>query len=147
MSEIKPASENESRKILPLIQEYFSYTQIDEKELAWRIHSPKHFYHCVHEKSQFAGYAEWEIIDAEKKIIRLNGIAVLPEFRGRGCAHALLHEGECVAREKGMKKMTLLVAEKNNAAKELYAHNKWVFARKHLRKINGENTEVWEKTL
>lgn len=147
MEKIRAAQEEDVPEILALIQEYFSYTQMDEKELSRRINSPTFFYHTAREKNAFAGYAEWEIIDEEKKIIRLNGIAVLSEFQGRGWAHALIQAGEKTAREKGMKKMMLLVAEKNHSAKELYARNEWVFARKHLRKINGENTEVWEKKL
>lgn len=147
MVTIRIAQKIDAKDILALIQEYFSYTEIDENELLRRIHSPKFIYHCAQENNAFAGYAEWEIIDSEKKIIRLNGIAVLPEFRGTGCAHALMREGERVAREKGMKKIVLLVAEKNNTAKELYMRNAWKFSRKHLKKINGENAEVWEKEL
>ena len=147
MEKIQIAQEKDANAILALIQEYFSYTEIDEHELLRRIHSPKFIYHYTQKNNQIIGFAEWEIIDTEKKIIRLNGIAVLPAFRGTGCAHALMGEGERVAREKGMKKIVLLVAEKNNTAKELYTHNKWTFVRKHLKKINGENAEVWEKEL
>lgn len=146
MTTITMAAEKDVTHILPLIQEYFSYTEIGEEELLRRLHSAKFIFHRAEEK-QFCGYTEWEIIDAENKIIRLNGIAVLSEFRGKGNSDELLRAGEKIAREKGMKKMILLVAENNSAAKELYTRNKWKFSRAHLKKINGEKTEVWEKNL
>jgi len=147
MENNQAAREEDAKEILALIQEYFPYTQIDEFELARRMSAPEFFYHMAREKNAFVGYAEWEITDEKNGIIRLNGIAILPKFRGKGCANMLMQEGEKNAQEQKIKKMILLVAEKNNAAKKLYEKNNWKFSRMHVKKINGENTEVWEKSL
>lgn len=147
MVTIRIAQQADAKDILPLIQAYFSYTKIDEKELLHRINSDQFIYHCAQQNNQIAGFAEWEIIDDAEKIIRLNGIAVRPEFRERGIARALMEEGEHAAREKGMKKLTLLVSETNHAAQKVYAESQWNYSRKHLKKINGESAEVWEKNI
>ncbi|MBM3282319.1 MAG: GNAT family N-acetyltransferase [Candidatus Diapherotrites archaeon] len=147
MVHISIPTEKDIPQIAPLIQEYFPYTQIDEFELARRMASPVFFYHIAREKNTFAGYAEWEIIDEKNRIVRLNGIAILPKFQGKGLAHALMNAGESMAREKKMQKMILLVSETNNEAKKLYEKNKWNYSRTHIKKINGKKTEVWEKEI
>lgn len=141
------AQKKDAKDILPLIQEYFSYTEIDENELTRRLGDATFVYHIAREDTNFKGYAEWEIIDTKNKTIRLNGIATQKEFQGKGVAHSLMQAGEKTARKKGIKKMVLLVASTNHAAKELYAKNGWNFSRTHIKKINGEKTEVWEKEL
>ena len=48
------------------------------------------------------------------------GIALFPEFRGRGIGSRLLARAEEHAREKGFEKVSLLVFEQNEGAKRLY---------------------------
>lgn len=53
---------------------------------------------------------------------QLVSIAVLPEFRGRGIASALLKEAETAARRMGARAMVLQVRVLNVAAMNLYLH-------------------------
>jgi ribosomal protein S18 acetylase RimI-like enzyme len=147
MPKVLLANETHAREILPLIEEYFPYHEITMEELMRRLQSDHFWFHQSMEKNQLIGYAEWEILDAKNKVVRLNGIALLKKFHRKGMGNALLKEGENTAQKKGMKKMILLVAEKNIPAKKLYQKNGWKFERMHMKKINGEKTEVWEKEL
>lgn len=51
------------------------------------------------------------------------GMALFPEFRGRGIGSRLLALAEEHAREKGFDKLSLLVFEQNAGAKRLYERN------------------------
>ena len=53
----------------------------------------------------------------------LQAIAVLPEYRGQGHAHALLSRAEEVAKDNGAKKITLQVEEVNQIALKTYTSN------------------------
>ncbi len=147
MVQIEPVSEYDATEILSLIEEYFPYVTMDFDKLVRRIHSPRFIFHKSMEKEQFTGYAEWEILDEKKKLIRLNGIVIIPRFREKKHASALLEKGEATAKQKGMKTITLLVMESNSPAQKLYKKHDYSYARPHTHKINGEKTQVWEKKL
>jgi ribosomal-protein-alanine N-acetyltransferase len=57
---------------------------------------------------------------------QLVSIAVLPRFRGRGVARALLAEAESRVRRRGATRMVLQVAVTNVAALNLYLHQGYV---------------------
>lgn len=57
---------------------------------------------------------------------QLVSIAVLPRFRGRGVARALLGEAEARVRRRGADRMVLQVAVTNIAALNLYLHQGYV---------------------
>lgn len=51
------------------------------------------------------------------------GMALFPEYRGRGIGTRLLALAEEHARDKGFKKLSLIVFEQNTGAKQLYDRN------------------------
>lgn len=57
---------------------------------------------------------------------QLVSIAVLPRFRGRGVARALLAEAEARVRKRGADRMVLQVSVTNVAALNLYLHQGYV---------------------
>ncbi len=57
---------------------------------------------------------------------QLVSIAVLPRFRGKGVARALLAEAEARARRRGADRMVLQVSVTNVAALNLYLHQGYV---------------------
>lgn len=144
--EIQSVSEYDCAEILPLIQTHFPYVEMDFERLKKRIHHPKFFYQKSTEKEIITGYAEWEKL--ENNTIRLNGIAVKPNYRKKGHAQKLLEKGEKHFKQKnGIKKIILLVEKENAPAKKLYEKNDYHFSRMHLKKVDGKETEVWEKKL
>jgi ribosomal protein S18 acetylase RimI-like enzyme len=144
---IQPVSEYDAPEILELIQKYFPYLEINFDLFVKRIHHPQFFLQKSMERDRLAGFSEWQIIDLKNKIVRLNGIAVKPPFQRRGYATALLKKGEEWVETQKMKKIILLVAETNIAAKKMYQKNGYSFSRINLKKINGEIAEIWEKRL
>jgi ribosomal protein S18 acetylase RimI-like enzyme len=143
--EIQKVSEYDTAEILPLIQKYFPYVEMNFDLLTKRIHHPKFHYSKSVESGIITGYAEWELL--ENHTARLNGIVVKPNYRKKGHAQALLEEGENFCKEKKIKKIILLVAKENTSAKKLYEKNNYCFSNMHLKKVDGKETEVWEKAV
>ncbi|WP_162906729.1 GNAT family N-acetyltransferase [Algihabitans albus] len=81
---------------------------------------------------------------AAKPLINIHDIAVLPAFRGRGLARALLAEVEAIARHRGACKLTLEVLEGNGPATAAY--RRFGFAGYALDPSQGR-AEFWEKPL
>jgi ribosomal protein S18 acetylase RimI-like enzyme len=54
------------------------------------------------------------------------GMAVFPEYRGRGSGGSLLKRAEDDARAHGLRKLSLIVFEKNVGAKRLYERSAYV---------------------
>lgn len=57
---------------------------------------------------------------AARPLLNVHDLAVVPEFRGRGIARALLAAAEERAAARGCIKLTLEVLESNGAARKLY---------------------------
>lgn len=144
---IEPAHDYDAPEILALIETYFSYVNMYFEALIRRMSYPWFYYEKSMEGDVLTGFAEWEIIDKRKKTVRLNGMAVKPAYRGKGHAKALLESGEAWARKKGMVMLTLLVAEPNVTAQDLYERNGFVKVGTNPQKINGEVAQIWEKKL
>ncbi|MFH0970842.1 MAG: GNAT family N-acetyltransferase [Candidatus Diapherotrites archaeon] len=142
-----PAKIEDTSSIVQFIQRYFPYTTIDEQEVKHRIQSNGFIFNKIMQNKKIIGYAEWEMVEEKKETIRLNGIAVLPEYQQKGNGTMLLQEGEKEAKKRGIKKIQLYVGETNMPAKQAYAKNGYAYTRPHLRKINGEKAEVWEKKI
>lgn len=56
-----------------------------------------------------------------KPLLNIHDFAVMPPFRGKGVAKALLEKAEKVSRERDYCKMTLEVLEGNARARKIYA--------------------------
>ncbi len=144
---IEPASEYDASEIAALIQTYFSYTNIDFDAQLRRMKYPWLYFERSMENGVFTGFAEWEILSKKKGLVRLNGMAIKPNHRRKGHASVLIKGGEKWAKQKGMKKIMLLVAESNEAAKKLYEKNGYTKAGINPKKIEGKVSEIWEKNL
>jgi len=88
----------------------------------------------------FTGFSTF----AAAPLVNLHDIAVLPRFRGRGVARALLAAVEAEARERGACKLTLEVLSGNSPAIALYADVG--FAQYGLDPAHGA-AQFWEKKL
>ena len=144
---IERVTEYDAPEILELILKYFPYLENDLPLLLKRILDSHFFLQKCMVNERLAGFSEWQIIDSEKKIVRLNGIVVKPMHQRKGYATALLEKGEEWARKKKANKIILLVAETNMGAKKMYQKEGYSFSRWNLKKINGEKAEIWEKKI
>jgi ribosomal protein S18 acetylase RimI-like enzyme len=55
-----------------------------------------------------------------RPLLNIHDLAVLPQYRRRGIARALLHAAEDYARRQGCCRLTLEVLENNSGARDLY---------------------------
>ncbi|MEK6971082.1 MAG: GNAT family N-acetyltransferase [archaeon] len=141
------ANEYDIPDILPLILEYFPYTKMEYDRIEQRIQRKDFLFLKSETNGVFTGFAEYQITNPKRKIVRLNGIVVTRAHRGKGIAKALMEEGEKWARRKKMKTLFLLVQSTNARAQKVYAENGFLFKKIHSRKIDGKKAEVWEKSL
>lgn len=144
---VEPVNEYDAAEILLLIEEHFPYMEMEFEQLVKRINHPSFLFQKTMENDNLAGYAEWQIVDAQNKIVQLNGIVVKPWYQGKGHGNALLNEGEKWAKKKEMKLLTLIVAEANQNAQQLYREHGFAFSHMHPKRINGEKAQVWEKKI
>ncbi|EJR55415.1 ribosomal-protein-alanine acetyltransferase [Bacillus cereus VD115] len=85
-----------------------------QRELTMNEHA---LYVVLEKDGRIIGYCGlWIIIDES----HITNIAILPEYRGQKLGDALLKEVISVAKELGVKTMTLEVRVSNEVAKQLY---------------------------
>ncbi|PIU20896.1 MAG: hypothetical protein COT15_05090 [Candidatus Diapherotrites archaeon CG08_land_8_20_14_0_20_34_12] len=107
------------RVILPLIQKEFSYTQMTLIKLRMHFKDTKKFIFLkVSEDSELAGFLEIEFL--QKGLARINGIAIIEKFRGKGYGKSLLENALQLLTKMGALKVIILVKEDNDKARMLY---------------------------
>ena len=129
-----------------LTKEYFDYAQLTHAKISARLQEKKFEYWIARENKKgskkeskngkLAGFIDVDFTpvkglrksgspDAPKKKIKASqakilGLAVLPEFRGKGIAKKLIAKAVSRAKARGCKKIFLLVQEDNAVAQSLY---------------------------
>jgi ribosomal protein S18 acetylase RimI-like enzyme len=78
---------------------------------------------AVLEDGMPVGLADWRVLTGT---LFLNGLAVVPERRGRGLGGRLLDDGVALARELGLARLTLDVAAGNAVAAGLYRRGGYI---------------------
>jgi ribosomal protein S18 acetylase RimI-like enzyme len=79
-----------------------------------------------------------------KPLVNIHDVAVLPAYRGKGVAQAMMAEVERIARERGCCKLTLEVLSGNRGAQQLY--RKLGYGGYQLGDLMG-SAEFWQKKL
>ncbi len=101
-------------------------------------------YLVAEEGAEVCGIASLYITADESELINL---AVLPAFRGRGIAQALLDGVFAAARASGCTSMFLEVAASNAAAQNLYRKNGFEAVGKRVGFYQGEDALLLRKEL
>jgi GNAT superfamily N-acetyltransferase len=79
-----------------------------------------------------------------KPLVNIHDVAVLPAYRGKGIARAMMAEVERIAQERGCCKLTLEVLSGNVGAQQLY--RKLGYGGYQLGAVMG-SAEFWQKKL
>jgi len=145
---IEEAKAGDVKELRELIGREFPYAGITEQKVWDKIDNP--FFMILKMaggKGEMVGFAEFQVMDTENGIARLNGITVRDGFRGKGYSKKLLAGAVKKIRENGYKKIILMVKVKNSTAKKLYKGLGFVKVGTLGKLIDKDKVEEWELSL
>lgn len=140
--EIKKIEENDYKDVIGLIREEFPYISFDIEKIKKRIETGKIFLFKATEKENMLGFIELEIF--EEGMARINGLTVKEKFRNNGIAKKLLEHSLDFLKNKGVKRILLLVKQKNDPAKKLYKEAGFSFIGMYHRELDDTVVEEME---
>ncbi|MFQ5405748.1 MAG: GNAT family N-acetyltransferase [Candidatus Micrarchaeia archaeon] len=95
--EIKRADEKNLYSIAVLTKKYFPYAGFNFDEVLRRVNDPNVVYYAAVSNNHTVGYVDFEVKEDQIKIL---GLAVLKELRGRGIGRMLLRKAVVFAKKK-----------------------------------------------
>ncbi len=128
--------------IKPLVSDEFSYLDLERFPFEEKIKNPDFDLWKIEVDGKFAGFLESEWIASWT--VRINGIAIVPEFRRQGLAKTLLEHVFFDLKKRGADIILLLVAFDNDAAKKLYSEFGFHFESDWPEEIAGKKIEIWK---
>ncbi|MFH1107326.1 MAG: GNAT family N-acetyltransferase [Candidatus Micrarchaeota archaeon] len=132
--EIRRAGKRELYSITVLTRRFFPYTGFNMEKIYKRLRTRRIYYYAALYDGHTVGFLDFK---ENAKSIKILGLAVLEEFRGRGIGQALLDVALGFARGKGKKSAFLLVAQQNDSASRLYERNGFKSRGRLAKKIWG----------
>ena len=104
--------------ITAMTRHFFPYTGFTFSTILERMENKNILYFAAEENGHTVGFADVEFRGKQAKIL---GLAVLPEFRGKGIGRALVQRCVSAAKKRGCSRVVMFVAEDNAAAQSLYS--------------------------
>ncbi len=123
--------------IAVMTRRFFPYLKFNMDSVLERFKNKKIDYFVALLDGHTIGFVD---VDFNNNSPRILGLAVLEEFQGKGIGTRLLHRAISRVKEKGFKKVTLLVSEDNLHARRLYERDG--FAEEGV-----FNKRLWDKTI
>jgi len=138
------ADKTHLESIYKLAKKEFTYLTPDRSKFESRYSKKPHIV-LVAELGEFSGFIEAEFLSPE--VARINGIAVLPKYRKKGCASRLMEELMKRFEIIGIQEIQLLVKQRNAAAKSLYKKFGFEFSEKLGRKIDKSTVDIFKLNI
>ena len=132
-------TESDYRVINKLIAEEFPYTKTSEEKLRERLANEKLKMFKLLDGKEFLGFLELEFLSGEKT--RINGITIVPHYRGYGYSKKLLEFALRFCEAKNVKEVVLLVKQDNQRAKRLYEEYGFEVSGLHGKKLDDAIVE------
>ena len=129
-----------------LIGQEFPYIKKPREQLKSRIQNPFFFLFKIESSQKLAGFCEIEVLE-ENRTVRLNALAILPEFRKKGQGNQLLKETLQFLKEKKFETVWLLVKRENKIAQQLYKKNGFEWQQTLPKKIDNAVVEEYKLEL
>ncbi len=123
--------------ITVLTRKFFPYLKFNMNSVLERFKNKNIEYYVALLDGHTIGFVD---VDFSNNSPRILGLAVLEEFRGKGIGTRLLHRAIARVKEKGLKRVTLLVSEDNSRARRLYEREGFV-------EEGVFNKRLWDKTI
>ncbi|MFH1224290.1 MAG: GNAT family N-acetyltransferase [Candidatus Diapherotrites archaeon] len=146
--QIADATPDDVQELLALIKKEFPYLKTTARRVWDKIDNPYFMVlKMVDSKRGIIGFAEFQALDADNGIARLNAVAIKEKFRGKRHAKRLMGAALKKMRGNGCTKAVLLVRVNNRKAKSLYKGLGFKKMGMYGRLIDGKKIEEWEKRL
>ena len=123
--------------IAVMTRRFFPYLKFNMDSVLERFKNKKIDYFVALLDAHTIGFVD---IDFNNNSPRILGLAVLEEFQNKGIGTRLLHRAVARVKEKGFKKVKLLVSEDNLRARRLYE-------REGFAEEGVFNKRLWDKTI
>lgn len=143
---IQLVAPNDFLAIQKLIEKEFPYVKKPGEQLESRIQNPFFFLFKIEREKKLAGFCEIEALE-ENKTVRLNALAILPEFRKKGLGNQLLEAILEFLKEKKFETVWLLVKKENKIAQQMYKKNGFVWIQTLPKKIDNAVVEEYKLEL
>lgn len=143
---ILTVSLNDVPVLQKLIGQEFPYIKKPKEQLGSRIQNPFFFLFKIEQNKKLAGFCEIEVLE-ENKTVRLNALAILPEFRKKGLGNQLLKEILQFLKEKKFETIWLLVKRENKIARKMYEKKGFQWNRALPKKIDNAIVEEYRLEL
>ncbi len=141
--EIVPGREKHACSLTAMTRHFFPYTGFTAKTVKGRLADENNEYYVALRDGHCVGFADLEYSGDSAKIL---GLGVLQEERGKGIGKKLLDHALEKARVKA-KRVHILVAEDNAAARRLYAGKGFENLGQLDRLINGKTVLLMARDL
>ncbi len=142
---IKPVVDSDLPEIISMINREFPYVSISIEKIREKIRKKKIFVFKAVEGEKLLGFIEAEMLEAG--LARINGLTVKPSERNRGIAGKLLDHMIRFLHGKNVRRIMLLVKQKNEEAKKLYGQKGFKFMGLYRREIDQAIVEEMELDL
>ena len=139
---ITPATKSDLDNIYALAKKEFPYLVSDPEKFQSRYKGKQHLLLVAFSENEFAGFIEAEFLNP--LTVRINGIAVISKFRGKGCARQLMEHMISSLTEMKIQEILLLVKQQNAVAKSLYSKFGFSFSEKLNRKIDNGVIDIFK---
>ncbi len=123
--------------IAVLTRRFFPYLKFNMDSVLERFRNKNIEYYVALLDGHTIGFVD---VDFNNNSPRILGLAVLEEFQGKGIGTRLLHRAIARVKEKGFRRVTLLVSEDNSRARRLYEREGFV-------EEGVFNKKLWDKTI
>ncbi len=141
---IERAGEKHLYSIAAMTAHYFPYANFSHSAILGRIANPNIVYFVALEGGHTVGFIDFELKGESAQIL---GLAVLDEHRGKGIAKKLLQTATAEITAAGKRRIELLVAQDNEAAKGLYGRHGFAVTGKLATKLGDKDVLVLKKEL
>lgn len=141
---VERASQKQLYSIAAMTAHYFPYAGFSHSAILERLENPGIVYLVALAQGHTAGYIDYDLKEDSAQIL---GLAVLDEWRGKGIAKRLLQKAVEEIGLAGKRRVELLVAENNEAAKKLYSACGFAVTGKLERRLWDQEVLVMKKQL
>ena len=139
---VQRASEKHLYSITAMTAHYFPYAGFTHSAITQRLENPNIVYLAAVAGGHCVGFIDYELKEGRAQIL---GLAVLDEWRGKGIARQLLEKSLQEIALAGKKRVDLLVAENNEAAKKLYSGYGFAVTGKLEKKLWDQEVLVYSR--